>query len=163
MALRQRETKKKTIKYRWAVFCTKTRFVCFLIKMPADKGSVCIANLIVTNRSKFFGNWRIAENPQYNPYIAVIFFSRNRLPIIRTVRNFGKFHKTKAIQTAVDTIQDQNSIVFLMDLHILVPDTMMELVRKVRPEEPGSVTSYTDTRSTMQCEFITKVPCSVSS
>ena len=58
--------------------------------------------------------------------------SRSRLPSIRTVRQFGRFHKTKAIQSAVDTIHDENSIIFLMDLHILVPNTMISLVRKVR-------------------------------
>lgn len=57
-------------------------------------------------------------------------YKRNRLPNIRTVRHFGVFHKAKAIQSAVDTIQDPNGIIFLMDLHILAPETIISLVRK---------------------------------
>lgn len=56
----------------------------------------------------------------------------NRLPSIRTVRHRGVFDKRRAIRSAVKKIKEQDSIIFLMDLHILVPDTIIQLVRKVR-------------------------------
>ena len=59
------------------------------------------------------------------------FFVSNRLPNIRSIRQRSVFDKRRAIQSAVKKIQDQNSIIFLMDLHIVVPHTMIQLVRKV--------------------------------
>jgi hypothetical protein len=48
------------------------------------------------------------------------------------VRHRGVFDKRRAIRSAVKKIKEQDSIIFLMDLHILVPDTIIQLVRKVR-------------------------------
>jgi hypothetical protein len=42
------------------------------------------------------------------------------------------FDKRRAIQSAVKKIKDENSIIFLMDLHIIAPVSIIQLVRKVR-------------------------------
>ena len=47
------------------------------------------------------------------------------------IKKNGKFHKTLAIDEAVKSIKDDNSIVFLTDLHLVVPNNMFESVRKV--------------------------------
>ncbi|XP_028393943.1 uncharacterized protein LOC114518197 [Dendronephthya gigantea] len=57
-------------------------------------------------------------------------YKRSRLPSIRTVRHRGAFDKRKAIRLATKKIKDKNSIIFLMDLHIIIPDTIIQLVRK---------------------------------
>lgn len=47
------------------------------------------------------------------------------------LKKSGAFHKTLAIQDAVKTVTDPDSIVFLFDLHITVPRTFLDTIRKV--------------------------------
>lgn len=60
------------------------------------------------------------------------FVCRNGLTKYTVIKMNGVFHKTLAIREAVNSIQDQNSIVFLTDLHLDTPSTLFESVRKVR-------------------------------
>ncbi|XP_048581351.1 beta-1,4-N-acetylgalactosaminyltransferase 3 isoform X2 [Nematostella vectensis] len=46
------------------------------------------------------------------------------------VRMKGHFFKTLAINTGVATVKDNNSIIFLMDLHITVPSCFFDTIRK---------------------------------
>ena len=47
------------------------------------------------------------------------------------LRKSGPFHKTMALQDAVATVNDPDSIVFLFDLHITVPTSILDSIRKV--------------------------------
>ena len=47
------------------------------------------------------------------------------------LKKSGPFHKTLAIQDAVKSVTDPNAIVFLFDLHITVPLTLLDNIRKV--------------------------------
>ena len=47
------------------------------------------------------------------------------------LKKSGPFHKTLALTDAVDSVNDPSSIVFVFDLHITVPLTMLDLVRTV--------------------------------
>ena len=47
------------------------------------------------------------------------------------LKKCGAFHKTLAIQDAVKSVTDPNAIVFLFDLHITVPLTLLDNIRKV--------------------------------
>ena len=52
------------------------------------------------------------------------------------IKKSGAFHKTMAIQEAVESVTDVNSIVFLFDLHITLPRIFLDTIRKVsRPYE----------------------------
>ncbi|EDO30820.1 predicted protein [Nematostella vectensis] len=54
----------------------------------------------------------------------------------KDIKNFtvipltGRFHKTYAIQKAVSSVRDKDSIVFLLDLHLRMPSNILESVRK---------------------------------
>ena len=45
--------------------------------------------------------------------------------------NSGTFHKTRAIQTAANTVLDPNAITMQVDLHTTIPLNFVEYVRKV--------------------------------
>ena len=47
------------------------------------------------------------------------------------LKKSGAFHKTLAIQDAVKSVTDPNAIVFLFDLHITVPLSLLDNIRKV--------------------------------
>ena len=47
------------------------------------------------------------------------------------LRKSGAFHKTLAIQDAVQSVSDPNGIVFLFDLHITLPFNLLDSIRKV--------------------------------
>ena len=54
------------------------------------------------------------------------------LPNFVLLENSGKFHKTLAIQQGLDFVQDPNEIVFQCDLHINIPSSFIDEIRKVR-------------------------------
>ena len=47
----------------------------------------------------------------------------------------GPFHKTLALQKAVEAVPNENDIVLLFDLHIDVPIGLLDSVRKVRSNQ----------------------------
>lgn len=47
------------------------------------------------------------------------------------LKRAGPFNKTLAVKEGVDSITDPESIVFLFDLHVTVPVTLLESIRKV--------------------------------
>ncbi|XP_031556021.1 N-acetyl-beta-glucosaminyl-glycoprotein 4-beta-N-acetylgalactosaminyltransferase 1-like isoform X2 [Actinia tenebrosa] len=57
-------------------------------------------------------------------------FKRNGITNFEVIKQNGKFHKTFAIELAVDSIKDPNSIVFLTDLHLHMPNDIFDSVRK---------------------------------
>ena len=54
------------------------------------------------------------------------------IPRFTLLRRYGGFFKSEAIQQAANTILDPNSIILLMDLHLLIPHNFIDIVRKVR-------------------------------
>ena len=50
----------------------------------------------------------------------------------KLIKLSGLFHKTLAIQKAVEAVPHHDDIVFLFDLHIDVPIGLLDSVRKVR-------------------------------
>lgn len=61
----------------------------------------------------------------------VDYLKNSKLPRYTLIMNRGKFHKTRAIQTAANTILDPNAITMQVDLHSTIPLTFIEYVRKV--------------------------------
>ena len=59
-------------------------------------------------------------------------FNRNGVTSYTIIKKTGKFYKTLAIDEASKSITDNNSIVFLSDLHMDVPNNLFDSVRKVR-------------------------------
>ena len=58
----------------------------------------------------------------------IIFF-----PMFPTVviHKTGHFYKTAAINEAAATVKDDNSIIFLLDLHLDLPVNLIHTIRKV--------------------------------
>lgn len=61
----------------------------------------------------------------------VLPFHRSFLDSYRVLKRSGAFYKTEAIQSAVNTISDPQSIVLLYDLHLITPKNIFSAVRKV--------------------------------
>lgn len=53
------------------------------------------------------------------------------IPRFTLLRRYGGFFKSEAIQQAANTVLDPNSIILLMDLHLLIPHNFIDTVRKV--------------------------------
>lgn len=53
------------------------------------------------------------------------------IPRFALLQRYGGFFKSEAIQQAANTILDPNSIILLMDLHLLIPHNFIDIVRKV--------------------------------
>ena len=51
---------------------------------------------------------------------------------ITLINKSGPFHKTLAIQDAAKTVPSPDDIVFLFDLHIVVPSNILNSIRKVK-------------------------------
>ena len=56
---------------------------------------------------------------------------RSSIPRFALLRRYGGFFKSEAIQQAANAILDPNSIILLMDLHLLIPRNFIDVVRKV--------------------------------
>ena len=56
---------------------------------------------------------------------------RSVIPRFTLLNRFGGFFKSEAIQQAANTVTDPNSIILLMDLHLLIPHNFIDIVRKV--------------------------------
>ncbi|KJE93378.1 hypothetical protein CAOG_008760 [Capsaspora owczarzaki ATCC 30864] len=55
---------------------------------------------------------------------------RSRIPHYTFVRKTGNFERTTGIQAGVDTVQNANDIVFTCDLHLDIPATLLDDIRK---------------------------------
>ncbi|EDV21850.1 uncharacterized protein TRIADDRAFT_29737, partial [Trichoplax adhaerens] len=55
---------------------------------------------------------------------------RSPLPKYQIITKKGKFRKTAAIQSALDAIDDPNSIVLTLDLHLEIPVNFFQSIRK---------------------------------
>ena len=47
------------------------------------------------------------------------------------IHKTGRFYKTAAINEAADSVQNNNSIIFLLDLHLELPVNLIQTLRKV--------------------------------
>lgn len=56
---------------------------------------------------------------------------RSGLPRYILLRMQSKFHKTVGLQHAMDVVTDWNDIVFVCDLHLNLPVTIVDHIRKV--------------------------------
>ena len=61
----------------------------------------------------------------------VDYLKNSKLPRYTLIMNSGTFHKTRAIQTAANTVLDPNAITMQVDLHTTIPLNFIEYVRKV--------------------------------
>ena len=59
------------------------------------------------------------------------YLKNSKLPRYTLIMNSGTFHKTRAIQTAANTVLDPNAITMQVDLHTTIPLNFVEYVRKV--------------------------------
>ena len=64
-------------------------------------------------------------------YSLIMYQHRSAIKRFQVLKRSGQFHKTKAIQSAVETVSDPHSIVLLLDLHLRMPITLIDSVRKV--------------------------------
>jgi len=55
---------------------------------------------------------------------------RSSIPRFALLQRYGGFFKSEAIQQAANAILDPNSIILLMDLHLLIPHNFIDVVRK---------------------------------
>lgn len=53
---------------------------------------------------------------------------------ISVIHKKGHFYKTAAINEAAASVKKNNSIIFLLDLHLDLPVNLIQTVRKVRAE-----------------------------
>lgn len=51
-------------------------------------------------------------------------------PIV-VIHKTGHFYKTAAINEAAESVKDDNSIIFLLDLHLDLPVNLIHTIRKV--------------------------------
>lgn len=136
------------------------RFSEYVYQQPAS-GSLCfpdgfrwnrtaVVNIILTvggqgRWAKYFidavdATFKASKDPNIN-LIIVDFNSQDldmkkaleasSIPKFMLLNRFGGFYKSEAIQQATNAILDPDSIVLLMDLHLLIPHDFIDIVRKV--------------------------------
>ena len=59
-----------------------------------------------------------------SPLSYILFF-------IVVIHKTGRFHKTAAINEAAESVKNDNSIIFLLDLHLDLPVSLIHTIRKV--------------------------------
>lgn len=77
------------------------------------------------------------------------------LPRYTLLKRKGKFHKTEAIQAAVNTVQNPDAITLQLDLHLTIPSDFIDHVRK---HTVKGVMTYSPLLARLQCGANPQVP-----